>query len=64
MKRQLAFILARAQVPKEWVLPEDSEEEDQLAARRQRTTGAAGARDAREVTMPARAGGPEKTGAI
>ncbi|KAI0826430.1 armadillo-type protein [Irpex lacteus] len=28
MKRQLAFILARAQVPKEWVLPEDSEEED------------------------------------
>ncbi|KAI0694186.1 armadillo-type protein [Cytidiella melzeri] len=27
MKRQLAFILARAQVPKEWVFPEDSEED-------------------------------------
>lgn len=27
MKRQLALILARAQVPKEWVFPEDWEEE-------------------------------------
>ncbi|THH01280.1 hypothetical protein EW026_g1377 [Hermanssonia centrifuga] len=27
MQRQLAFLLARAQVPKEWVFPEDSEEE-------------------------------------
>lgn len=26
MKRQLAFILARAQVPKEWVFPDESEE--------------------------------------
>lgn len=26
MKRQLAYLLARAQVPKEWVLPEGEEE--------------------------------------